>query len=77
MPAYNSSNGNTLPYIYDNPGAFRPYLWEKDADRVTLLRSMFDMPKVELTVDKTPQPDTPRVRVCLLYTSPSPRDRQK
>ena len=56
MPAYNSSNGNERPYIYDNPGAPRPYISEKDSGRAGLLRRLFGMPKLELTVTKEAEP---------------------
>ena len=54
MPAYNSSNGNELPFIYQYPGAPYPSLadWEaaQNGGRAGLLKRMFDMAKLEVTL---------------------------
>tara|TARA_Y100000310_G_scaffold342935_1_gene448331 strand:+ start:995 stop:1300 length:306 start_codon:yes stop_codon:yes gene_type:complete len=54
MPAYNSSNGNELPFIYQYPGAPYPSLaeWEaaQSGGRVGLLKRMFSMAKLEVSL---------------------------
>ena len=54
MPAYNSSNGNELPFIYQYPGAPYPSLadWEavQSGGRAGLLKRMLSMAKLEVTL---------------------------
>ena len=67
MPAFNSSNGNELPFIYDYPGAPRPTLEEwlvtQNEGRAGLLRRMFKMAKLEVTIGGKRETDTPAVQV--------------
>ena len=54
MPAFNSSNGNELPFIYQYPGAPYPSLEEWNAiqngGRAGMLKRMFNMAKLEVTL---------------------------
>jgi hypothetical protein len=66
-PAYNSSNGNEPPFIYTYPGAPFPSLeeWEEaqGEGRAGLLRRMFKMAKLEVTIGGNSAPDAPAVKV--------------
>jgi len=67
VPAYNSSNGNELPFIYQYPGAPFPSLedWQaaQGEGRAGLLRRMFKMAKLEVTIGGKRDANQPAVQV--------------
>ena len=67
MPAYNSSNGNELPFIYQFPGAPYPSLeeWEfiQSGGRAGLLKRMFSMAKLEVTLGNKESSQPPVIQV--------------
>jgi hypothetical protein len=62
MPSYDSSNGNGLPFIYTYPGAPFPSLEEWENTRPELVKRMFGMAKLEVTIGSG-APDDPAVKV--------------
>ena len=67
MPAYNASNGNELPFIYQYPGAPFPSIaeWEaaQSGGRAGLLRRMFKMAKLEVAIGGKREANQPAVQV--------------
>jgi len=63
VPAYNSSNGNELPFIYQFPGAPYPSLEEWENTRAGLLKRMFSMAKLEVTLGNKESSQPPVIQV--------------
>jgi len=67
VPAYNASNANELPFIYQYPGAPYPSVedWQaaQGEGRAGLLRRMFQMAKLEVRIGGKREANEPAVQV--------------